>query len=188
MHILKQIKTLPTPKEIISFDVETYGQENKYLLCGVHDSLGYHLFMDKQKVIDYLMSPAMLGKMLFATNLEFDFNAIFYAHRLYTKFEYNYPKSRLITVTYRFPEGHDRHGECIRFYDTENHVRASLKEMGNVIGIKKQSEMVADIIGKKPKCKEDWNRLIEYNKVDCLITKKFMEFLQEGYIEGKSVV
>lgn len=169
-------------KNIISFDIETYGMENKFLLGGIYDDEGYKSFINKGDMIDYFTNrdnrELFKNSFIAATNLDFDFQALFYGWKYYQRFKQIYSNSKIIFAIYNSPD----HMGKLWLIDTLNFTPLSVEKMGKALNIHK---LEYKNIGNIPKNPVEWNELMEYNKRDCLITKKYSELIQDEMITSK---
>ena len=122
-------------------------------------------------MIDAVLSKRFSNKLIVATNLGFDFNALFYKTKYWSKFKILYSGSKLLCATYEIDEDHK-----ITFLDTGNYLQLSVEQMGKILKIPKLSKPVC--LGKKPKTQLELDRLVAYNRRDCEISKKFLELIQ----------
>ena len=161
-------------RNIVSIDVETYGVENDFYLGGVYSDNGFELFTEKELLQEELLQRKYVGDVyIVATNLGFDFTAIYYGSKHWEKFKIIMVGSRMVEVVYEHQRGK------IVFIDSLNYAQFSVKVMGEILGIPKLE--APSCLGKIPKNKKEFNELAIYNKRDCEVTYKFVKFLQEGF-------
>lgn len=176
-HNLKCLKKKPRIYDIESFDVETCGGDrNDFYLMGYIDKYDvYHYTLDKKEAIKMLMRSKHRGTFIYATNLGFDFNSIAEGTDLINYSNIILRGNSYINVdidgTYR----------KVRLLDSVNYGGLSVNAMGKILNLPKLD--APKFLGHKPKNKKELDELIEYNKRDCEITKKFMELLQRGLNE-----
>lgn len=152
---------------IASFDIETYGRENKFLLGGLIDHHGkYHKFSNPREMIEYIKHN-LQGVKIYATNLMFDFHALY-------QLEEEYRNSDLIlrggNLIYAKTDG-------IEFGDTLNYAMFSVQALGKMLNMPKMA--TPKRIGFKPKTKNELRYLEQYNRQDCKVSREFMIKFQE---------
>lgn len=169
---LKRIKK-PIKQWIIkSFDIETYGRKNKFLFCGYIDKDRTVFFTNSKKAINYMVEHQDKESIVFATNLGFDFAGLFFPNPEPLSYsDMILRNGDLIMARY----------EDVRFADSNNfcNPRLSVEKMGEILQLSKIRH--PSCLGKKPKNKYEWKKIKRYNARDCLITKLFMERLQESF-------
>lgn len=160
-------------KKLYSFDVETYGDKNKFLMGSIYDGQDYFVSWNLKKFRKKLLS--LNDCIIFATNLSFDFLAVFGDDlELMSKFKLIVLHGNFIFVKYQ--KGNHKK---IVFYDTLNFLRAPLKVLGEIIGSEKLP--APEFLGQFVKrCSGRGFDLQTYNKQDSYITYKFMEFMQDS--------
>lgn len=182
MKILKKLKpNYKNNKKIFAFDVETW-QDNKkteldlhykhqhFLMgCVVGDNLR-KTFWDKKDMADFLLSWSARDSMIFATNLDFDFNMLFSGDKRF-KGSLFIPKGGLIHVNRRDKK------HSWSFYDTLAYTRASVQKLGNLFG--KNKLEAPSWLGQTPKTYQDKIILRDYCMQDALITYKFASYLKD---------
>lgn len=125
------------------FDTENDEQGKVTLTALVHENGNKTVFHKGGEFVK-LVTGAKLGKkpVVICHNLEYDLVNEFGVEE-YSKFQLNYLKGRLISA---------RLGK-VRFLDSFNHFRMSLKEIGNAIGVKK---MDMDIYSEEYVAQDAW--------------------------------
>jgi len=201
---LRPLKGKVKDIKIFGFDIETYNN-NKNFLCGSIVGDNYtKFFTDKQEMINEFASNRIFrNAYLVATNLMFDFFGLFAiedaikkfniieragslvlatTYIKYSKDDYNfYKKSQLNLLKYdKKIKDISKEYYKISFIDSGNHLRTTVKSLGNIIGLPKL-ELSVKLLGHKPKNKKDWENMKEYNIRDSTITYKFVKFLQYHY-------
>lgn len=163
--------------KIIGFDVETHTEENLFYMGGLYnEDHSFDYFYDQEEMIKHILSNKYHNKIISATNLGFDFNALFYNTPYWAKFKIIQVHSKLIACIY------NPHKDLkITFIDTLNYVPFSVKIMGNILKIPKLKS--PSCLGRLPVNEEEEEELLIYNKRDCEVTKKFMDFLQNGFYD-----
>lgn len=169
---LQQLSTKLRDKDLIGFDIETYGKKNHFLLAGFKNDLIQETFTEPQKVLDFLNNRNMRGKTCVATNLPFDLLSIF---------KNDMDKVRILErqgrfITARYIQNKDaRYG--VQFMDTMNIVPFSVESLGKIINVPKLEK--PENLGKIPQSDNEWKYLKEYNLNDAYISFKFMKFMQD---------
>jgi len=163
------------PYDFISIDVETYGEENIFYMGGIYDKNGYRVFYNRQHMINELLKYKS-HTYIIATNLQFDFNAIFFGTNLYSEFKIIMRGSDFISCIYT-----NEKGKNIRFVDTFNYAPFSVATMGDILGIPKLPS--PKFLGEKPITREEIDELRIYNERDCEVTYRFSQLLQTGFNE-----
>ena len=153
------------------FDVETYGNDNKFLMCGLYFDNKYLSFYDQEEFY-YFLKTAMKGYTLVATNLAFDLTATFLNTKHWDEFVSISNGGMMLSSKNKKLK--------IQFMDTLSWHKASVKQLGEIVGIPKLEHPT--FLGQKPKNEEETNILNEYNKADCEISCKFAEWFQDTII------
>lgn len=169
--------------DFIGFDVETYGEHNKFLMGGLYfydkkrSCDAYVSFWDKQKMIDFIVKNNYFkGKYIVATNLSFDFTTLFYNTKEWNNFKIINKGSDIILATRKYKDS--SHKGCLKFIDTFSYVKFGVEKIGKIIGLDKIKH--PSFLGKKITSLKDKREMEEYNKMDCKISCDFMYFLQKG--------
>jgi len=175
LNSLKPIKKFDNIK-ILSFDVETFGNENKFYMGSTYDGNNIKVFYDKEDMKKELLKTKYSDYKIFATNLEFDINA------LYQPFDGNWERflvnGRYITVKYRTYKKDDYIDRTWLFLDTLTVAPMSVEQMGYTIGLPKLDK--PSCLGEIPKDIFEKNELEKYNIRDTMITYNFMKFFNEA--------
>jgi len=163
--------------EIVGFDVETYSSRNIFYLGGLQTNKEFIYFYKRNDMIKHIMeSKEYNNKIIVATNLGFDFSALFFNTPYWSKFKIIYSGSKLLSAIY-----HDEEKEIkITFYDTSNYMPLSVFQMGEILNLPKLNK--PKCLGKIPKNNKEKQELLIYNKRDCEISKQFLELLQTTVI------
>lgn len=165
-QILKKIVSPIEEKTIASFDIETYGYMNKFYLGGLYTDK-YYSFYNRNDMINFINENCK-DSILFATNLMFDFQALYYNQKEWVDYKIIMRNGVLITAS------HNK----IHFSDTLNYVPFGVKALGKFLSIDKLEGK--NLIGKIPKTEYMERKLRQYNKIDCLITRNFMLEFQKA--------
>jgi hypothetical protein len=159
-------------KSIISFDCETTSKANDFFLCGFIDCNDeYKVFFDKLEALKYILRIKN-GKLLYATNLSFDFNTLASGTDIKNRCEFIQSGGRMIQVKIKGSYGN------VKLLDSINYGGLSVEKMGKILGKPKLKH--PKCFGRKPKSKKELEELLRYNEQDCRVTKEFMELLQKG--------
>jgi len=150
--------------DIIGFDIETYGDNNKFLMGSIYGLNLVKVFYNQLEMKNYILNNCQ-GKILIAHNLDFDFN-IFLDILPYSRLIYK--NGRVISVKY--PEKAKRK-DSIYFYDSMNFLPTSLEKLALSIGLTKMEK--PKTLGQYPKTKTEWEYLEKYNINDSMIVYQF---------------
>lgn len=174
---LKQLNTKQKKYDIASFDIETCGgKRNDFYLFGYIDAKNeYHHTFDKIEAINILNKIKHRQTLVYATNLHFDYNSLAEGTDLNNKCNFTIRGNSYIAVQWRGTY------TMINLRDSLNYGGFSVDTMGKILKMPKLKK--PNFLGKKAKNKKELDELIEYNKRDCEITKKFMELIQNTLYE-----
>lgn len=167
-------------KELISYDIETYGDQQEFIHVGFYNpKIGYKVFYDKEEAIQWVFKVARKNKNLWfvATNNMFDFSEIFVGTKYWNNFSLCIKQGSLLLAKYTDPNKNFR----VSFIDSGNYIGFSVKVMGEIIGLPKIKAPI--FFTKKPKNDFERKQLEFYNQRDCEITYRFTKFLQESFKE-----
>lgn len=163
--------------KIYGFDIETYGKNNKFVMGSIYGENGKFIkvFWDKIKMQDYIIkSHKMRGCRLFATNLNFDYFALYPEIEIYSQFEMLMRGDGFIRIEYG-----NKNKIC--FEDTLNFMKASVEQLGEILNIDKLEK--PSCFAKRPKTILERFELEKYNIRDSEITYRFMIFLNDVFKE-----
>lgn len=162
-------------KKLYGFDIETYGKYNKFLMGSIVNENEKYIFWNKKQMQDFILNSHKLrNSYIFATNLNFDFLALFgESIDLLMKFNYKIRNSEFINIKYK------RKNYSINFLDTLNFARFSVKKLGQILKIPKLPK--PSFLGKLSLNEIQKKKLEKYNVNDSYITFKFAEFLQNTF-------
>jgi hypothetical protein len=160
-------------RKIFAFDIETYSDKNKFVCGSIYGEKLKRTFRDKETMQKFLFTKKFDGALIFATNLGFDFFALFDEYKDYSKFQLCMRNDRFIFIK-------ANHRYNIKFLDTLNFMKISVEQMGKILGIPKLKK--PDCLGKQPSNLYEALKLEEYNMRDSEITFKFATFLQNSFI------
>ena len=173
---MKPTKETISKKRIYGFDIETYGKGNIFLMGSIVNKEEKYIFWDKKEMQNFIFhSNKIRNSLLFATNLGFDFLALFGDDfNLMKNFNIVMRGSDFISInTLDSKQG-------VTFLDTFSFYRGSVKTIGEIIGIPKLKK--PEFIGKKVnRYSKEGQYLEEYNIRDSLISGSFDEFLQDSF-------
>ena len=172
---MQRLKPIQNKKDIYAFDVETYQiphdgyTEQKFLMGSVVGDGVKKLFWEQKDMANYLISRKLRGSMVFATNLEFDFEHTFKGSSFYKDITFVKRKQGgFIYAKYR----HKNRKEITQFLDTWNYTgKISLKKMGVMLRIPKLPQPVC--FTRKPTDQTEKEELERYNLRDSEITRAF---------------
>lgn len=170
---LKQLDTKFKKYDIASFDIETCGgHRNDFYLFGYIDPYNeYHYTFDKLEAINILNKIKHRGILIYATNLHFDFNSISEGTDLKNKCDFTIRGNSYISIKWR-----GTYNKII-LRDTMNYGGYSVETMGKILKLPKLKK--PKCFGRKAKNEKELKELLEYNKRDCEVSKKFMEMMQQ---------
>ena len=184
--ILKPLSNkIKNSKKIYAFDIETkqkdYTSEKgleykhqEFLMGSVVGEDLQKVFWNKQEMQKYLISSKKLkDNLIFATNLDFDFNILYNDCDDLKKFNFIERNGSFIIITYKNkPKSTHRW----KFLDTINYSRCGVEKLGQMLGISKREH--PKCLGRIPDTMDERNELVEYNLTDSLISYKFGEFMR----------
>lgn len=179
---LRILKGKIEKRDFVGFDVETHGQNNEFVFCGLYYEFKgefiYTYFDSKEDFFRFIFDGNFFhGKYFIATNLSFDFDSVFFGSKYYNDFKKVYRESNLIQAKYikKNEKGVRNHHGAFYFIDTMSIVPFSVEVCGKVLNIDKLDKPVN--LGKNVIDKE----MLTYNNRDCEISLKFAEFCQEWF-------
>lgn len=174
-RVLKQLYGKPSAKRIYGFDLETYGNKNRFLMGSIYGEDIVRSFWNKDDMIDFIMKNRRLeNTYIVATNLGFDFLNLFEKTEHLKDAEILIKSSNLIYA--KFDKNHYNR---LNFIDTMNFIPISVKRMGDLLELPKLK--TPDWIGNKPKTYDERLYLERYNLRDSEITYRFTSLLQKGF-------
>jgi len=180
MAFFTKLKAEPESRKIASFDIETSGDKNIFLFGSVWYDDKHRLFFDCEEMLDWIMHN-LGGYWVYATNLEFDFFA------LWKKYLKKYPNTpifnnRLLCVrAFNSVLQQTRHviGKEVKFLDTMNYLPVSVESLGKIIGIEKMKhpEKLGCNFSEMTESEKEY--FIKYNIQDSRITYEFIKWFQK---------
>jgi hypothetical protein len=174
MGTLRPKKESIKKRPIFGFDIETFSKDNKFLMGSIIGNNVKFVSWDKKTLQKNILSKRLDNSLVFATNLGFDFFALFDDIRLYSKFELRMRNDRFIAIIL-----HKENKKSITFLDTFNFLKCSVADLGKIIKLDKGKK--PSFLGKKPNDLYESMELEKYNLRDSEITYKFAEFLQDSF-------
>ncbi|HJZ23918.1 MAG TPA: DNA polymerase [Candidatus Babeliales bacterium] len=184
-------KQKKSKKKIYGFDIET-ANDNKTFVCATlyYDDKNSWTFRDKEALIAFLKIKSRFGNAyIVATNAGFDFFGTFFGTEDIQHFKLLMRGSHLLSATTYIINGkfvktlymEKKTQACKKLtcIDTLNFAQLSVDEMGSILKIPKMEK--PDFLGQIPTSDAEWQYLIDYNKRDAEISKKFFEFLIVGF-------
>jgi len=170
-------------KAIFGFDIETtqtdetsekglnFKKQKFYMGSVVGDNFK-KVFYDKKSMQKFMTcSKVLKDNLVFATNLDFDFNMLFDDFKGGEDFFIIERNGRFICVIYRM------YGHMWKYLDTMNFTLASVKKLGIMLNHHKLP--MPKFIGQRPKNQEEEDELLRYNVNDSFISYKFGKFMQD---------
>lgn len=192
------MKTLTSPVRphknhpVYAFDVETLGNEREFVCGTFYDEKGAHFTWVKEELKDWLIGAQNCGGIVYATNLFYDYTAVFGGFPVPGRALFT--GARLIRIHYPV-----KGKGTIRFYDTSNLTnRMSVKTLGVMIGLNKgqtpsvlvdnesQRKRVCDLTDSERKVIKEYN--IRDAKITYLWALKFQRVCKDLGCEVKTTI
>ncbi len=131
------------------------------------------MFHSQEEFWNHLHSNSRFfrGKILFATNLEYDMGILLNDREEEKDINLMWRGGRLIVGKFKL-----KNGRSVRFSDTMNFSPTSVERLGDLIGIPKMPKPRSW----SPQSKEELDYLTQYNIQDSKITYSFMNYLKKG--------
>lgn len=175
-NYLKPTKEKITKYKLFGFDIETYGDKNKFLMGSIVNGTEKYVFWEQKLMQDFILKSRKLsGAVIFATNLSFDFLALFGDdYRLLSKFRIINKGSDFIFIK------RTSNRRTIKFMDTFSFFKVSVKQLGKIVGVPKleKPDTLGDYVNKNS---SEGRYLEKYNVQDSYISYLFAEFLQKNF-------
>lgn len=176
---LEPLKSEPVTRPLWGFDIETYGEKNRFLMASIVGDYGVKkVFWDKDDVLDYMTrhkSLKMFSKgYITATNLQFDFMGLIDKSRFFNSFSPIIRNSKFLLVKLPVDGFH-----TLKFIDTGSFCFFSVKKWGDIVGLPKLPP--PSCFRRKPKNMREKEELERYNLRDSEITYKAIKMIQEGF-------
>lgn len=167
---------------IIGFDIETYGQQNKFYCCAFYDGVKYYDFYTREDALNFIKTAK--NKTVFsATNLGFDFWGIFKGSDA-VGINTLYQNSMLMSA-----KGYIKNNQWSRlsrpkarkiiFIDTLNYAMLSVEKCGKLLGVPKIKP--PSFIGRKPKNQKERGEMKVYNRRDAYISREILVFFYKAF-------
>lgn len=180
MFVFKRLISKIKQRKIAGFDVETFGQKNNFYMASVVSDRGTFVFYEADKMIEYIMKN-LKGYWIYATNLDFDFFALFKNKlRQYP----NKPifRGKLLGVKmWASNKDRNKRQNSVFFLDTMNYAPFSVETLGRIIKLEKHEK--PSCLGRIPKTETERLELELYNIRDTEITYKFMVWFQSMILD-----
>jgi len=175
-------------KEIVGFDIETYGNKNKFILACLKCKTFERTFYSVKDLIKFLNGNNFLRKcIVVATNIGFDFLGCFYNHTPY--WNVSERDGHIYSFTW-YQNSSDK--KPIKFYDTINFFGAGVEKLGSLLDKPKLEHPPNFRLQKdgsykvcKPKNKEELKLLSTYCMNDADISRSFFDERIIPYINSK---
>jgi len=143
------------------------------------------VYWDREEMASALLHRRFRGSMIAATNLEFDFNQLYYDQ--INKFRLIYRHGLLAAVHSELDKNQGRKGRDWKFVESGNYMKASVASLGKMLGIPKLSQPSTmtpnpeglGILSRRPRNTIEEQELEAYNVQDSTITYKFMESMKD---------
>lgn len=161
------------------FDIETYGDKNRFLMCSIVGDYNVRkIFWEKKEFFRFIKSSFMRDRIsrgyVTATNLQFDIMGLIEGTKEFEDFTPIIRNSRFILV--KLPIGTF---QSAKFIDTASFCYFSVKKWGEILGLPKLKEPAC--FRRKPKNRNEKEELEAYNLRDSEITYRAIKFIQDGY-------
>lgn len=166
--ILYPLKKKLKIRKIASFDVETKNRDNDFYLVGLYYDNEYHAFYSPDDFYNHI-KLYLKGYWIVATNLSFDLSSCFFNTKYWSEFDIIYSSGFMLSANSK--------NLRVKFIDTLNYHKASVKELGNILDSPK-SEAPQWLGLREPKNPIEEAELRDYNKQDCVISYKFLDWFQ----------
>ena len=195
--------------DIYGFDVETTHKredfkrksgkrvtcwKQDFLMGSVYGEGDTEVFWDRKEMAEHLLKRKYMGSMMMATNLEFDFNMLYYDKLE----EFHLIYSNGLIAAIKSEKKNDKRRKWT-FTDTMNYMRCSLKKLGLIVGEEKTNMPSTmkkapgiSIFSRSPKNPFEKEEIIEYNvndsKITYLFAKKFRDFCVKHNMKMKLTI
>lgn len=179
MKVLKPLSRLvKNTNKVVSFDVETYQEDcmngnipyikQKFLMGSVVSDDDKIIFWNKKDMQDYILSKKLRNSLIFATNLDFDFNILFdkYDGR---EFWFCEKAGKFIYIKFYGGTGERK------FLDTMSYIGVGVARLGKMLNLDKLEH--PSFLGQIPKNLKERRILEQYNIRDSEITYRYGKFL-----------
>lgn len=191
MKLLKPTVQRTKDIRLYGFDVETANDNIDFVMGSVYSDDFYQVFYNRDEMAEFLLfNSRFQGAFLVATNLQFDWCALYYNSRYEHYFRIVKDGSRFINVKayVRTDRRHrslkkdfDRHYKAVTFIDTLNYASISVEQLGKIIKVDKINKPDCVKECRFPENEEEWNDLEEYNLNDSRISYLGMKFFKDSF-------
>lgn len=177
------------PSNVWGFDIETSQNNKRIDLIVVTNGKETFPFRDVQEFKTFIhTSPKMSRARLYATNLAFDFFAVFHDD----PYQVIRERNNILYGTTIFQERkHNGKHLKVHFLDTMRIYPAPVEALGKLIRCPKLAYPFKKKDGttdfRRPRNKKEWEQLIEYCTRDALISVKFMTDIVFAYCKENQV-
>lgn len=188
--VLKGTRQRPNKRKIYGFDCETFDKNKTFYCCSIVGDNYRKTFFNKRDVIEEFSKKRFRSAVICATNLGFDFHALFYGEPELNKSFPLYRGSDLILAYLYFCNGKyltraqaqamKKKAYRLQFLDTLNYAKLSVKQIGQMIGIEK---LESPDFEKKPQNQEEIDNLVHYNIRDAEISYKFLKLIFKKFFD-----
>lgn len=180
LRLFKPTKQRFNKKPVFGFDIETY-DDGREFYCGsifadriYKDWQSDHVFFyEKQELINELKKKKFENSLLFAINLQYDFNGLFYGTPEIKQWRPQYNGSRMIwnksylkNKKFHFRKESNHH-EMLMCIDLANILCMRAEQIGELINVNKMQ--TPSFIGERPKTVSDKAYMKRYNILDSQI-------------------
>lgn len=186
--LLKPTKQRLFNDNIYGFDIETYSQKNKFYMGSIFSDSYQKVFYDKDEMIKEFKTSRFKGSLIAATNMGFDFDALFYKKEDHNFIPIFRGSDRILERGYiykgRFQNRSPRckgekHRCSITFIDTLNYARLSVDKIGKILKLHKLKKPAC--LGRIPENKKERKELEIYNLRDSELSYRFLLFLYRSF-------
>lgn len=172
-------------KKVFGFDIETYDNNKKFLLCSIYgDHYKKTYYSPEAFISDLKHNRIFRDAILFATNLSFDFFGIFFSSEdkqhiktLFRGSDLLFAKTFIYKNQFIAKSGKNTHS--LLFLDTLNYAKIPVAKMGEIVGSPKLE--TPSFIGQYPKNQIEWDYMVKYNMQDSKTTYHFAKFLIQAF-------
>ena len=195
--------------QVYGFDVETTHKredfkrksgkkvvcwKQEFLMGSIYGQDGKEVFWNRKEMAEHLLKRKYMGSMIFATNLEFDFNMLYYDSL--EKFSLIYNNGLIAAI--RSEKKKERRRKWT-FTDTMNYMRCSLAKLAEIVNETKMSHPTTmakapgiSLYSRHPENEKERKEVIDYNvndsKITYLFAKKFKDFCAKHNMKMKLTI
>ena len=168
--------------------------KQEFLMGSVYGEGTEEVFWDRKEMADHLLKRKYMGGMMVATNLEFDFNILYYD--CLEKFKLVYSNGLIAAI--KSDKKNDKRRKWT-FTDTLNYMRCSLGKLAEIVSEQKMSMPSTmkeapgiSIFSRPPTNPFEKQEVINYNvndsKITYLFAKKFKDFCTQHNMKMKLTI